>query len=300
MIDLAPNHKLGLLAPNPILLSGGMVGYGEAIHTGLELARLGGVVVGPITWSSRTGNAGLRLAELNGGFVLETGLQNRGLNAVLKQFANTWSRLGCPVIAQIADAQPEPLAKVAARLTSAEALSGLEVLLPRNADPELTRTLVRAVERSSDLPIWVKLPLDRAVELAPVAVAAGAVGLVVGQPLNVSIMRSESVISRQGNRETGRLDPPVTEPLATDRLVTGSLYGPLTFAPMLTVLLAVAKLALPCALIACGGIHTLAQVQGALAAEARAVQIDSAVWVEPGLPGRLVGELGWAHQNSIN
>ena len=74
--------------------------------------------------------------------------------------------------------------------------------------------------------------------------------------------------------------------------VTGSLFGPLAFAPMLAALIAVAKLALPCALLACGGIHTLAQVQQALQAGAHAVQLDSAIWVEPGLPGRLVDEVG--------
>ena len=59
----------------------------------------------------------------------------------------------------------------------------------------------------------------------------------------------------------------------------------------MTALLEVAGLQLPAALIACGGIHTSTQVQQALAAGAQAVQIDSAVWVEPGLPGRLAAEI---------
>jgi dihydroorotate dehydrogenase (NAD+) catalytic subunit len=275
MIDLAPNHKLGLSVSNPILIAGGVIGYGEAAHSGLETARLGGVVIGPISLNSRGGPPGPRLAELNGGFVVDTGLQNRGLSAVLKQFASLWPRLGCPVIAQVIDTQPGALARVAARLTSAEQLSGLELLLPRQADAELTRSLVRVVTQESDLPVWVKVPLERAVELAPVAVTAGAVGVVVGQPLVATALRGEA------GTQTA------TDPVSP---ITGSLYGPLMFAPMLTSLLAVTKLALPCALIACGGIHTARQVQQALAAGAHAVQIDSAVWVEPGLPVRLMEE----------
>ena len=58
------------------------------------------------------------------------------------------------------------------------------------------------------------------------------------------------------------------------------------------VKIAVAKLDLSCVLIACGGIHTLFQVQQALTAGAQAVQIDSAVWVEPGLPARLAEGIG--------
>jgi dihydroorotate dehydrogenase len=57
---------------------------------------------------------------------------------------------------------------------------------------------------------------------------------------------------------------------------------------MLAGLLGIAKLNLPCALIAAGGIHTIGQAQQALAVGAHAIQIDSALWVEPGLPGLLV------------
>ena len=166
MIDLAPNHKLSFSVANPILLAGGMIGYGEALHPGLLTSQLGGVVIGPITLNSRIGTEGTRLAETNSGFILETGLQNRGIAAVLKKFAKLWPRLSCPVIAQVADAQPSALAKMVAQLTSARGLSGLELLLPRNADAELTRALIRTTIRQSDLPVWVKLPLERAVALA--------------------------------------------------------------------------------------------------------------------------------------
>jgi dihydroorotate dehydrogenase (NAD+) catalytic subunit len=265
MIELAPQHKSGLPVPNPILLAGGTVGYGEARHGGLATGRLGGVVIGPLLLNSRGGEEGPRLAELNGGFVLETGLQNRGLHAVLRHFAHLWPRLGCPVIAQLADDQPDALARVAARLSGVAGLSGLELLVPRSARPEQIRTLVRVATRDNDLPLWVKLPLESAAALAPVAVEAGAAALVVGQPRIGSAMRN-------------------------GRLLTGPLFGPLLFAPLLTPLAEVAGLGLSSALIGCGGIYTATQVRQALSAGADAVQIDAAVWVEPGLPARLVEE----------
>jgi len=272
LIDLAPNHKIGLTVANPVLLAAGTIGYGEAVPKGLDLTRLGAVVVGPVVQSSRMGAALPRLAETNGGFVLETGLQNRGIGAVSRHFAKLWPQLGCPVIVQVADTQPSALTKVAVQLSASVGVSGLELLLPRNADAELTRSLVRAVTRHCDLPLWVKLPLDRAVGLAPVAIEAEAMGLVVGLPLI-------------GAAAGGGLHAPA------GAVVTGALFGPLTFAPMLAGLLAVAKLNLPCALIACGGIHTLTQAQQALAAGAHALQIDSALWVEPGLPGLIVASI---------
>ena len=68
------------------------------------------------------------------------------------------------------------------------------------------------------------------------------------------------------------------------------------FALMLPVLRALARLQLPAALIACGGIHTVAQMQQALDAGADAVQMDTAVWVEPALPNWLA--TAWEERGS--
>jgi dihydroorotate dehydrogenase len=54
---------------------------------------------------------------------------------------------------------------------------------------------------------------------------------------------------------------------------------------MLDALAAVAAQGLPCALLACGGIHTAAQAQQALDMGSQAVQIDTALWVEPATAG---------------
>jgi dihydroorotate dehydrogenase (NAD+) catalytic subunit len=276
-IDLAPHHKQGLPVANPILAAGGSVGYGEARHAGLDMARLGAVVVGPIMRRSLAGKQPPRLAHVDGGLVLETGLQNRGVSAVIRKFARLWPGLGCPVIAQIADAHPDLAAETAERLAGVDAVSGLELLIPRHADGGLVRRLVQAVDRAADLPVWVKPPLSLAVELAPPAVEAGAAALVIAQPLTgAGLARTPD-------------DPPVQG--APAALVRGPVYGPLAFAPMLDVLAQVAALDLPAARIACGGIHTPEQVRQALAVGASAVQLDSALWVEPGLAGRLVDEL---------
>lgn len=278
MIDLAPNHKLGLLVANPILLAGGMIGYGEAVHRGLAPEQLGGVVIGPLLLNSRRAKESPLLAVLNGGFVLRTAMQNRGLKAVLRQFTHLWPRMGCPVIAQLADTHPDAVAQVAERLSHVDGISAFEILAPYGSTGEGVGALVRTIVRVSDLPVWAKLPLDQAADLAPYVVDAGAVGLVIGLPPQAA----------------GYV--PVVEPGETQedapqaQLLKGALFGPLTFASMLPALSAVATLKLPSALIACGGVHTRAQVQESLATGAHAVQVDSAVWVEPGLPARLASE----------
>jgi len=266
-IDLAPNHKHGLVAANPIWLAGGAAGYGEAAPKGLDFSLLGGVVIGPLLGGSRGGAPLPRLAHVSGGIVFDTGLQNRGVASAIKQYGRLWSRLGCPVVAQLADTHPATLDKVVVKLSESEGLSGFELLVPPDADANLVTTLVRAAARRSDLPLWVKLPLATAPDLAKVAVDAGAAGIVVGQAMPGAAIRTQS------DGET--------------HIVRGALLGPLAFPPMLEVLIRVTALKLPIALLACGGIHTIDQVNQALAAGAQAVQIDSAVWVEPGLPNRL-------------
>jgi len=279
MIELAPRHKIGLPVDSPILLAGGSVGYGEAIHPSIDTTRLGGIVVGPITRRSIRGSDGPRLAETNGGFVLQTGLQNRGVSAVVKNFARHWPRLGCPVIAQIADNTAEEAASTAKRLAQVDGVMGLELRLsPSMPSDELRpqlRSFLRSLRRVADLPVWVKLPLasDESSALAGVetlaeaAARAGADGLVIGSP------PLAAAFHRQG------------------ALVRGELYGPGVFALMLASLSLTAGLGLDLPLIACGGIHTGQQVKQALAAGASAVQIDSLVWVEPDALAKIV-EMG--------
>ena len=269
MIDLAPNHKLGLIVKNPVLLAGGTIGYGEAIHSGVDVKQLGGVVVGPLLRHSAAGPTPPRLAEIPSGFVMAAGIQNRGITDVIKRFARLWSRLGAPVIVQVAEQRPEALAFLLEQLAPIEAIAALELLVGQDAEAESVKRVVQTTAQISDLPIWVKVPLAEAVRLAPIAVDAGAVGVVVGQPSLAAALRHH-----QAN--------------IAPTLVQGTLYGPTTYHLMLATLLAVSRLALPAALIACGGIHTQEQAQTVLRIPGvRALQIDSALWGEPGLPAQL-------------
>jgi dihydroorotate dehydrogenase len=199
--------------------------------------------------------------------VLEHGWQNRGIASALARYAKLWAGLGCPVVAQLVDADARNMGRLAERMASVDGVVGLE-LVPLTHEVEVAARMVRNAALASDLPVWVKVPLDVARAWAGSLVERGANGLVIGQAV-----RGE-LASEQG------------------AVVNGVLYGPLTFALMLPVLRAVAQLQLPAALIACGGIHTAEQMWGALDAGASAVQIESALWVEPALPNWLVG--AWA------
>ena len=268
MPELAPDHKLGLALDSPVMLAAGSIGYGEARHREMELNRFGAVVVGPITRRSRGGSQAPRLVETIGGFVRHLELQNRGVSAALKKYAHLWSRIGCPVIAQVADSDCDEAAATVRRLSSTEGCQGFELLCQPEATATEIARLLEVFLLESDLPVLAKLPLARAAEFAPVAAAAGAAGVVIGSPPIGAAVRADG------------------------QTLKGETFGPGVFPAMLAALLEVKALGLPGSLIACGGIHMRAQAQQCLAAGADALQLDSLVWVEPAAAMALAAAFG--------
>ena len=249
------------------MLGAGSIGYGEARHREMEAGRFGAVVVGPFTRRSRGGSQPPRLAETIGGFVRHVALQNRGVSAAVRKFAHLWPRIGCPVIAQIADSDSEEAAETVRRLSAADGIQGFELLCPAESSELAITKMLEVFMLESDLPVLVKLPLTRAATLAPVAVTAGAAGVVVGSPPIGAAMRADG------------------------QTITGETFGPGVFPAMMAALLDVKALNLPGSLIACGGIHTREQARHCLAAGADALQLDSLAWVEPAAAMALATEL---------
>jgi dihydroorotate dehydrogenase (NAD+) catalytic subunit len=265
MIELAPGHKVGLLLPNPLMTAAGCFGYGPE-YTGLvDISRLGAIVTNPVTLRPRRGASQPRLAETPGGFVLNTGNQNPGVRRVIQRYAGVWKRLGVPVIVHLAPDDPGALARTARALETTGVVAGLEVGLPEDVSPADAAGLVAAAHES-ELPLLVKLPLARAAETAVACVEAGADALVVGAPpVGAAIHPSGQV-------------------------VTGPLYGPSLHPLALHALLAVRPL-VDVPLVGCGGVHTVEDVRAFFGVGAAAVQVDSAVFADPSVLGRLAEAL---------
>jgi dihydroorotate dehydrogenase (NAD+) catalytic subunit len=262
-IDLAPNHKLGLVVRSPRLLAPAAIGFGDPLPRGLNLAELGAVVVGPVSAEGRGYMGPATMIEIDGGVLVQDAGFSRSARRAMARYRALWAGFGCPVLVHLVDATAADLARSARHLLHAPALAGVEWCVPAVASPALVAAGVRALVQVLDAPLWVKLPLENTVLLAEQCVAAGAVGVVVGQP------RQGAAV--QIDRTTGaRL------------IITGALYGPAFFATMLRVLRETASAQLGCALIACGGVHTPEHFQQALAAGAHAVQMDTVLWSEPG------------------
>jgi dihydroorotate dehydrogenase len=263
MIELAPQHKIGLSLPNPVMLGSGCAGYGPAYQRLLDLSNFGAMVTNPITLRPRRGVEQPRLAETAGGFILNTGEQNPGVKKVIQQYQKSWAALDIPLIAHLPVDEPDDLLRTARALANLVTSQGqnvvaaIELGLPQQTRAKDVERWVSAVQAGSSLPLLVKVPLGAPPEIAEAAADAYADALVIGSP------------------------PLGTAQAASDEtLVTGHLYGPALHSLALRDLQVIKTwLDLPC--IAAGGIHSLADAQAFIKAGAVAVQLDSLLFIEP-------------------
>lgn len=273
LVELAPRHKQGLTLTNPIMLAAGVIGYGDAVLPGLELGRLGGFVTAPVTRRPWRGEAP-HVREVPGGLLWRRGLWNPGVRVVVRDYAGLWRRSRTPVIVHLAGDEPDELAAVASTLEATPGVAGLELdLLTAHHDEagglEEAAEQALAVRAAADLPILARLPWSASDEAVQTLIELGAVdALVLAQP--PAGLRYDGA---GGATSAGQLHGRALAPLAAARIA--DLAG---------------WVAVP--IVACGGVHTLDDALTYLAVGAAAVQVDTAVWVDPQLPGRLVMALG--------
>ncbi|HNU05259.1 MAG TPA: hypothetical protein PKL67_14025 [Anaerolineae bacterium] len=273
LVNLAPRHKLGLTLANPVLLAAGMVGYGDAALPGLTLGRLGGFVTAPVTRRPWRGPLP-QVTETTGGLLWQRGLWNPGVRVVVRDYGPLWRRSRAPVIVHLAGDDPDELAAVATTLEQTPGVVGLELdlLTPyqdEEGELEAAEEQVQAVRAAADLPLLARIPLSTSDEAVQVLVERELIdALVLAQP-------------PQGLRYRP----------ADGGSCTGQLHGR-GLAPLLAARIAELAGWVGLPLVACGGIHTLEEALACLAVGAAAVQIGTAVWVDPLLPERVVEALG--------
>ena len=255
MLELAPQHKQGLVLERPVMNAAGVLGFGAEYRGLVDYGRLGAFVTNPLTLNPRTPAHAPNAVELPAGVLIHTGLPNPGVRRALKRYDADWRRLGVPVIVHLAATTAAEVVLALEYLERAQAVSGLELGLRDDVSAGEAGRLVRAALGA--LPVLVRLPVARAAKLAPAITEAGANALVVAAPPRLTITHQ-------------------------DQNVTGRHYGPDTFGPALEALAAVAALDLGLPLVGAGGIYSLENAQAMLAAGAVAVQVDGVVWRRPG------------------
>ena len=139
-------------------------GDGPAAHL-VDLARLqrlGAIVSKGTTLHPRRGNQQRRIVETPAGMLNSIGLQNIGVEALIRDIAPIWETWQTPVIVNIAGHSVDDYARLAERLDETPGVSGLELNiscpnvengLEFGSDPEAAAAVTEAVVRHTTLPI---------------------------------------------------------------------------------------------------------------------------------------------------
>ncbi|MGQ0604674.1 MAG: hypothetical protein ACT4QE_23590 [Anaerolineales bacterium] len=260
MIELAPNHKRGLVLRAPLMNAAGTLGFAGEYRGLIDFASLGAFVTNPITFHTRTAAAPPNAIATPDGLLVHTGLPNPGLRSALRRYRRDWLRLGPPIIVHLAATTLEDVRRSRDALEREDSVSGVELGLRDDVAESEMETLIRAARGGA--PLMVRLPYAHSAQLAEAAVRAGADCLTVAGPARLTV-------------DVG------------GRSVTGRFYGPGQFTAALEALRAVAALNLDVPLIGAGGMYLVENAQATLAAGAVAVQVDAALWRDPGIITRL-------------
>lgn len=224
-VDLAPHNPRELRLANPVIAASGCFGYGLEYAGIIDVQALGAFVSKGITRRSRSGNQMPRIAETPAGMLNAIGLQNPGIDAVVRKYPRIWETWQVPAIANISAESVGEFAEMAAILDEQAGISGIEINVscPNIArggfcfgwDPDMSAEVTAAVRASTTLPLIVKLS-PGAVDIVSVALAvqeagADAVSLVntlVGMAIDV---RRRRPVLANG---TGGLSGPAIKPVA--------------------------------------------------------------------------------------
>jgi dihydroorotate dehydrogenase (NAD+) catalytic subunit len=166
-VQLAPKHKKGLTLANPVMTASGTFGWGTEYEHPFDIQKLGAIICKGTTLKPREGNPQPRIAETPCGVLNSIGLQNIGVEAVLKEKAPVWAGWPVPVIVNIVGIRIKDYAKIASMLDGVAGISGLEVNIgcPNieaggvefGTRPEPAAEVTAAVKAATSLPVMVKL-----------------------------------------------------------------------------------------------------------------------------------------------
>jgi dihydroorotate dehydrogenase (NAD+) catalytic subunit len=117
----------GIRMKNPIMPASGTFGYGEEASRFMDISKLGAVVLKTTTLKPRQGNPNPRICETDAGMINSIGLQNPGIEAVIRDKIPLLLNLKAPIIASIGGATIKEYVRLAEKLNRAEGISGIEV-----------------------------------------------------------------------------------------------------------------------------------------------------------------------------
>jgi len=272
-VQLAPHHPKGLMLDNPVMTASGTFGYGIEYSEFVDIQQLGAIVCKGTTLMPREGNPQPRLVETECGLLNSVGLENIGIDAVVRDKVPVWANWHVPVIVNIAGETIDEYVSVATKLEGAPGVKGIELNIscPNittggiefGVTPKLAAELTAAVKTATSLPIIVKLS-PNVTKISEIAVAVEKAGADA-----ISLINTLKGITIDIDKREPRLGN-----------ISGGLSGPAIKPVALYMVYEVAKVVhIP--VIGCGGIRCAEDALEFIMCGANAVQVGTARLTNP-------------------
>jgi len=273
----------GLALKNPVMTASGTFGYGEEYADYLDLNRLGAIVVKGLSLNPREGNSSPRIMETASGMLNAVGLQNMGVRAFIDDKLPWLSRVDSAVIVNIFGESLEDYVKVAEILSNAAGVAAVEVNIscPNvkrggiafGSDPVVAGEVTRAVKDVSRIPVIVKLT-PNVTDITEIARSVESAGADAISLINTITGMSVDIEKRMPHLEN----------------ITGGLSGPAIKPVALRMVWEVVN-AVSIPTIGVGGIMNARDAIEFLIVGAKAVQVGTANFLNPGVTADIIDDI---------
>ncbi len=273
MVDLSVTLA-GVTLKNPIIPASGTFGYGREFAEIYDLNILGSFSWKGTTAAPRDGNPQPRIAETASGMLNAVGLQNPGIDAVIREEVPRIAKIfRGPVIANVGGFTLDEYAENCRKLDGVEQAAILEVNIScpnvhaggKNfgCDPRAAAEVTRAVRAATKKPVFMKLTpnVTDIAEIARACESEGADGLCL---INTLLGM--------------RIDLNTRRPVIANR--TGGLSGPAVFPVAVRMVWDVYE-AVKIPIIGCGGVDSAESAAEMMLAGAAAVEVGAANLKDP-------------------
>ncbi len=215
----------GIKLENPIIPASGTFGYGEEFAEFYDLNILGSISIKGTTVNPRFGNPTPRIAECTEGMINSVGLQNPGVDHVLKEELPRLAKLfHKPVVANVSGFSIDEYITMSEKISDADNVGIIEVNIscPNvhsggmsfGVSPESAAEVTKAVKAHTKKPVYMKLS-PNVTDIATIARAcekAGADGISLINTLlgmRIDLKKRKPIIANKVGGFSGRAILPV-------------------------------------------------------------------------------------------
>lgn len=278
---------------NPVGVASGTFGYGQEYEDFMDLNKLGAIYTKAISLEPRNGNPTPRIVETPSGMLNAIGLANVGIEKFISDKLPYLNKLDVATIPNVAGTTEEDYCNVITRLDDIDTIWGYEInlscpnvkhgALAFGTDPKMVESITKKMRDCTDKPLIIKLS-PNVTDIASIAKAAQDGGADAVSCINTLIGMV--------------IDTKTKRPVLANK--TGGLSGP-AIRPVGVAMVHKVSRSIDIPVIGLGGITCADDAIQYLLAGAKAIQVGTYNFVEPGISATISdGIADYMKANGLN